>query len=205
MSDTKGTLAAFLGNFNKKEGKASSILNAYIPKRAGEKPKEKKKRKGQNNVVQNPIMEEIERPDNDIDFQKPLAFTEIWHNSNRFEVVFTRECTSKAQKCESCKVEFAWGGAVCVPQDIAICHMDRYFYPKKDAKRKTTYEPTWKREIARFYCVNKECILRRHPYFWKGMVEVQDDVRQVSKRAAGAKWTDFGNMTIVSRNRHQLV
>ena len=105
VSETKGILAAFLGNFDKKEGKASSILNAYIPKRAGEKPKEKKKRKGQNNVVQNPIMEEIERPDNDIDFQKPLAFTEIWHNSDKFEVVFTRECTSKAQKCESCKVD----------------------------------------------------------------------------------------------------
>ena len=72
-------------NFNKKEGKASSILNAYIPKRAGEKPKEKKKRKGQNNVAQTPIMEETERPDNDIDFQKPLTFKEIWHNSNKFE------------------------------------------------------------------------------------------------------------------------
>ena len=33
--------------------------------------------------------------------------------------------------CESCKVEFTPGGAVCVPQDIAICHMERYFYPKK--------------------------------------------------------------------------
>ncbi|KAJ7391193.1 hypothetical protein OS493_019324 [Desmophyllum pertusum] len=178
VADTMGTLAALLEKFNTKTNKASSILNANISKRAGEKPKEKKKRKGQNNVEQIPILEEIERPDNDIDCQKPLAFTEIWHNTNKFQVVFTKECTSKAQKCESCKVEFARGGVVCIPQDIAICHMERYFYPKKDANGKTTYEPTWKREIARFYCVKKECILRRHPYFWKGMVEVQDDVRQ---------------------------
>ena len=87
--------------------------------------------------------------------------------------------------------------------------MERFYHPKKDANGKTTYEPTWKREIPRFYCVNniyiyiyiyfvgnnyiqsstvitptlrnKECILRRHPYFWKGMIEVQEDVRQQLK------------------------
>ena len=181
VADTMGTLSEFVETFNRKEGKASSILQANIPKRAGEKPKEKKKRKGQNNIELNPIVEEIERADNDLDFQKPLSFTEIWHNSNKFQVVFTRECTNKAQKCESCKVEFAHGGVVCIPQDISICHMERFYYPKKDANGKTTYEPTWKREIPRFYCVKKECILRRHPYFWKGMIEVQEDVRQQLK------------------------
>ena len=127
-------------------------------------------------------MEEIERADNDLDFQKPLSFTEIWHNTNKFQVVFTRECTNKAQKCESCKVEFAHDGVVCIPQDIP---MKRFYYPKKEKekenKRKTTYEPTWKREIPRFYCVKKECILPRHPYFWKGMIEVQEDSRQQLK------------------------
>ena len=64
---------------------------------------------------------------------------------------------------------------------FSICHMERFYHPKKDANGKTTYEPTWRREIPRFYCVNKECILRRHPYFWKGMIEVQEDVRQQLK------------------------
>ena len=64
---------------------------ANIPKRAGEKSKEKKKkRKRENNVKCVPIIEEVQRPDNDIDFQKPLGFTEIWHNHNDFNVVFTR-------------------------------------------------------------------------------------------------------------------
>ena len=178
VADTMGTLPEFLETFNRKEGKASSILQANIPTRAGEKPKEKKKRKGHNNIELNPIVEEIERTDNDLDFQKPLSFTEIWHNTNKFQVVFTRESTNKAQKCESCKVEFAHGGEVCISQDIP---MERFYYPKKDANGKTTYEPTWKREIPRFYCVKKECILRRHPYFWKGMIEVQEDVRQQLK------------------------
>ena len=55
--------------------------------------------------------------------------------------------------------------------------MERFYYPKKDANGKTTYEPTWKREIPRCYCVKKECILRRQ----KGMIEVQEDVRQQLK------------------------
>ena len=35
-------------------------------------------------------MEEIEKADNDLDFQKPLSFMEIWHNTNKFQVVVTR-------------------------------------------------------------------------------------------------------------------
>ena len=40
----------FVETYNRKEGKASSILQANIPKWAGVKPKEKKKKKGQNNI-----------------------------------------------------------------------------------------------------------------------------------------------------------
>ena len=99
----------------------------------------------QKDIELNPIVEEIERADNDLDFQKPLSFTEIWHNTNKFQVVFTRECTSKAQKCESCKVEFAHGGVVCIPQDILMCHMERFFYPKKDANGKIQMNQRGKR------------------------------------------------------------
>ena len=57
----------------------------------GKYPKKKKKRKGQNNEQSFPIVEERQRPDSDIDFQKPLAFTEIWHNKNDFNVALTKE------------------------------------------------------------------------------------------------------------------
>ena len=72
-------------------------------------------------------------------------------------------------------MEFARGGVVCIPQDIL--HKERYYYPKEDGKERVTMEPTWSREASRFYCIKKDCILRRHPYFWKGMVEIDDDVR----------------------------
>ena len=69
--------------------------------------------------------------DEDIDFQKPLAFTDIWHNKNDFVVVFTKDHV-KVKRCKSCKVEFARGGVVCIPHVIAVLHMERYLYPKKD-------------------------------------------------------------------------
>ena len=36
--------------------------------------------------------------------------------------------------------------------------------------------PTWKKEAEKIYCVKKECILHRHPYFWKGMIKIGSDV-----------------------------
>ena len=122
-----------------------------------------------NNVELCPITEEVSRPDSEIDFPKPLSFTEIWHNKNDFFVIFTKDCT-KAKKCESCKVEFARGGVVYISQDIAILQKERYHYPKKDTRGKVTMVPMWNREASKFYCVKKDCILRRHPYFWKGLI-----------------------------------
>ena len=41
--------------------------------------------------------------------------------------------------------------------------------------------PTWKKEAEKFYCVKKECILRRHPYFWKEMSKIGSDVEHQLK------------------------
>lgn len=104
VAETKGNLAEYLTKFNASKDKLKKIAFANIPQRAGEKPKEKKKRKGKNNVSQKPINEEVFPTDEDGDFQKPLAFTDIWHNKNDFVVVFTKDYIN-AKRCESCKVE----------------------------------------------------------------------------------------------------
>ena len=73
-------------------------------------------------------------------------------------------------------LEFARGGVVCIPHDIAVLHMERYLYPKKDGNGKLLrMEPTWSKETERFYCANKKCIIKRHPYFWKGMLKIGSD------------------------------
>ena len=54
--------------------------------------------------------------------------------------------------------------------------MERYLYPKKDGNGKLLrMEPTWSKETERFYCANKKCIIKRHPYFWKGMLKIGSD------------------------------
>ena len=175
VAEVKDVLGEYLRKFNTKDGKMDKIVFANIPKRAGEKPKEKKKRKGQNNVEQRPVINEVMAKDDDIDFPKPLAFTEIWHNKNDFQVIFTRD-NKKAKQCESCKVEFAKGCVICIPQDIAILHMEWYLYPKKDGSGKfLRMEPTWKKETAKFYCAKKQCLICRHPYFWKGLLAINSD------------------------------
>ena len=35
--------------------------------------------------------------------------------------------------------------------------------------------PSRKRMVDKYYCVNKECLLPRHPYFWKGLVPIDDE------------------------------
>ena len=110
MVNTIRNLPEFFKSYGQKKGKANNIVHANIPKRAGEKSKEEKKNIGQNNVKYVPIIE-VQRPDNDIDLQKPLGFTEIWHNHNDFNAVFTREFRN-VKKCEFCKVEFAQGNIV---------------------------------------------------------------------------------------------
>ena len=41
--------------------------------------------------------------------------------------------------------------------------------------------PTWRKEASKFYCVKKECILGRHPYFWKGMIKIAFDAQDKLK------------------------
>ena len=129
-----------------------------------------------------PIVTEQPPVDPDIDFPKSKHFTEIYHNNNQFFVVFTT-VLKQPVKCQSCKVEFqSKGKAVCVPYDIAIAHNERYCYPKKDGQgRLIGMEPTWKKEARRFYCIKKECLLERHPYFWKGLLKVESDTMRMLK------------------------
>ena len=37
---------------------------------------------------------------------------------------------------------------------------------------------THKKKAKRFYCIDKSCILPRHPYFWRGLITVTKSVKQ---------------------------
>ena len=37
---------------------------------------------------------------------------------------------------------------------------------------------THKKKAKRFYCIDKSCILPRHPYFWRDLITVTKSVKQ---------------------------
>lgn len=54
-------------------------------------------------------------------------------------------------------------------------------YPIKDPQNHSKvlrYTPTRKKVTKRFYCASKDCLLPRHPYFWKGRLKVEDAVKE---------------------------
>ena len=116
------------------KNKAGRIIAKHIPKRAGEKPKAKKKQKGLNNIQSVPVVRGKRKADYAIDFSKPMSFSEMWHNENLFDIIFVKDTGKKNVKCECCKVEFAQGPIVFVLHDSNVMHMERYYYPKKDEK-----------------------------------------------------------------------
>ena len=93
--DVMGNLLVFLKTRKAKQ----TALFAQISRREQGKSQRKNRREKDRTMFN-------ASPNNDIDFQKSLAFTEIWHNNNDFNVVLTKQCQN-AKKYESCKVEFA--------------------------------------------------------------------------------------------------
>ena len=59
----------------------------------------------------------------------------------------------------------------------SVFQQERYCYPKKDDQGNVEMTPTHKKKAKRFYRVEKECILPRHPYVWRGLVTVSTNVQ----------------------------
>ena len=61
------------------------------------------------------------------------------------------------------------------PFDMAISHKERYRYPVRDDRGTVLrYTATITKLATRYYCVNKLCLLKRHSYFWIGVLTVED-------------------------------
>ena len=134
----------------------------------------RRKEKGRNNVKQVPIEEEVS---NDMDFPPPKIFTEYFHNEQPFRLDFTSSADCKrANSCMTCKVAFPKLNPAPI-NAILIIHKERYERPVKDEKGKFLRMTVSNQLGKKFYCVKKICLRSRHPYFWKGMLEVTEEVK----------------------------
>lgn len=125
-------LISFLKHIEKSQD-VNKILNQN-PK-SGQKPKEKKKRKGKNNTFQQPIQEEVST--NDLDFPIVSNFTEYYHNEESFEIrhITSAEC-KRAKACITCKVGFPTKTLAVPEKQIVIIHKKRYERPLFGDKKK---------------------------------------------------------------------
>ena len=64
-----------------------------------------------------------------------------------------------------------------VPYDLAFVHKEHWEYPVKDDKGKIVGKKlTEKRMTTGYYCLQTECVVKRHPYFWIGLIRIRDEI-----------------------------
>eukprot|EP00795_Rhopilema_esculentum_P005635 gene5635-10855_t len=149
-------------------------MSQQRPESAGHKPGSKK-RHGKNNVAKEPIIELIDELD--IGHQPPAKFMEHYHNDEPFQIGFIKDY-KRAVACKGCENAFP-RAFLTIPFDILVIHRERYQYPIKHKEgRVLRIELTKKKMGNQFYCVRKECILKRHPYFWKGRLQTANSVKE---------------------------
>lgn len=147
---------------SKKSPNLAVLYKNKIPQNAGKKPNQKA-RKPKGKASENKIILTGERT--------PLpVFTEIYHNENPFQVQFL--APKKNRICPSCGVEFP-SKFLASPFDICLVHKERYMYPNSEGKWVPTVTMT--RDV--YYHVDQKCLLKRHSYFTKNLVKVNEDVK----------------------------
>ena len=189
VAEKENMLMNILTQYSTKKNKFGKMVEINQPKRSGEKPHEKKKRRGANNVRKSPItaviqlqrnvvgnIGQVDHFDPELDKEKECHFSEYWQNDELFYIIHLgdKEECKNAKACTSCGRAFAKRNPTLYENDVIISHRERYQRPVKDEKgnflRKTITKPN---QLGRkFYCPQKECILKRHPYFWKKLLKV---------------------------------
>ena len=89
-------------------------------------------------------------------------FSEVWHN-NKPLVLCLIHTLPKGSLCYQCGVEFPSGSLLAEPFDIALKHEERWKYPNKVSSSPKFL--TSAKMTTKYYCVRKQCVMERFPYF----------------------------------------
>ena len=90
-----------------------------------------------------------------------IPFTEIWHNNYPL-VIAKISSLPRGSFCTQCGIDFPLFHEE--PHDIAITHEERWKWVDKESGVSPRYRPSAK-TTTKYYCVNKNCIMVRFPYF----------------------------------------
>ena len=91
-AEKEGLLETFISSYIETGGNINKVLN-NTPENAGDKPKQKKPRRGRNNISKSSITTVQGQPestafDPEIDLPKRKLFTEYYQNNEKFEILF---------------------------------------------------------------------------------------------------------------------
>ena len=95
-------------------------------------------------------------------------FTEIWHNSKPLRVIQVGNIPENTCIYLYCGNEFPHGPIAVVPFDKALAHEERWKYLNHNRKNESDPEflsCAMNKLTKRFYCISKECVYKRFPYF----------------------------------------
>lgn len=96
-------------------------------------------------------------------------FTEIHHNNEPLVVCFLSD-EPRAIECKQCGTAFP-RRLLVAPYDIMLSHSEKWMYP--DPKCPGNKVPS-ARYTTKYYCIKKECVMTRFPYFNSRFFEIPE-------------------------------
>ena len=107
-----------------------------------------------------------------------MPFTEIWHNNNPIVVCSIDAVPVTKNRCTYYGNEFPQGPFAIVPFDIVLKHEERWRYLNRNRQRPSdpTYLPSSAKKLTtKYYCVRRNCVYMRFPYFCAGILLVDPE------------------------------
>lgn len=108
-------------------------------------------------------------------------FSEIWHNMQPLIVTRISDIPAAKRNCSvpKCRMAFTQGPLAVVPFDICLSHEEKWMYPRKENDTIVEWLPS-PTMTTKYYCIRRECILDRFPYFTLDFLRVPEDMSMKS-------------------------
>ena len=102
-------------------------------------------------------------------------FTQFWHNNEPLVLCQVTDVPIEKNRCTYCGNEFPRGILSIAPYDIVLMHRERWEYFNRN--RKSDADPVYLKSppnklTSKYYCVNRDCVLKRFPYFKAELVDI---------------------------------
>ena len=117
----------------------------------------------------------VPRPEkDDSEHGSTPPFSKVWHNNEPLIITSITEVPKEKTSCKYCGNEFPHGKLCIVPFDVVISHRERWEYrnPNKDPNEPKFLKSPYGKYTVNYYCVKRERIYKRFPYFIPSLLEV---------------------------------